>query len=248
MTTFTQNSKPGEVGTLVGADITACEPIDRVLGYVFADRVLLSRALSHRSWCREQEDAVESNERLEFLGDAVLGLVVAQQAYHLYPDRPEGWLAKLRSAVVNTRVLAEVAKEIGLGEILALGRGEELSGGRSKSSILADSFEAVVGAIYLDGGWIRAEEFICRNLVERIHKAAIYPDEFDYKSRLQEESVRVGKGLPTYKVDGSGPDHCRIYNAHVFIAGQEVGTGSGTSKKLAEQDAAHNAWKEFDNA
>lgn len=182
-----------------------------------------------------------SNERLEFLGDAVLGLVVARFVYDTFPDLPEGQMAKIRSAVVNTRALAEVAAELHVGEQMLLGRGEEASGGRTKPSILADTAEAVIGAIYLDAGWDAVEQLVVRLFGDRILLAAAQPETFDHKSRLQELSVSRGAGTPQYVVVGSGPDHERHYEAEVFIAGECQGRGEGRSKKDAEQDAAFNA-------
>jgi ribonuclease-3 len=209
---------------------------------------LLQRALAHRSWCGEQEGGAPSNERLEFLGDAVLGLIVARYTYEQYPEFPEGKLAKVRSAVVNTRVLAQVGRRLGVGEVLLLGRGEEGSGGRTKASILADAFEAILGAVYLDGGWDAVEDLVLRELGEAISRAGEEPDDFDHKSRLQEKSVREGEGTPRYVVIGSGPDHDRAYVAEVFVAGELCGTGTGRSKKDAEQEAARNAWEVLHSA
>jgi ribonuclease-3 len=209
---------------------------------------LLQRALAHRSWCGEQEGGAPSNERLEFLGDAVLGLIVARYTYEQYPEFPEGKLAKVRSAVVNTRVLAHVGRRLGVGEVLLLGRGEEGSGGRTKASILADALEAIIGAVYLDGGWGAVEDLVLRELGEAIGRAGEEPDDFDHKSRLQEKSVRQGEGTPRYVVVGSGPDHDRAYVAEVFVAGELCGTGTGRSKKDAEQEAARNAWEVLHSA
>lgn len=217
------------------------------LGHDFTDLSLLQQALSHRSWCGEQ-DNVPSNERLEFLGDAVLGLVVAGDSYHRFPDFAEGKLAKIRAAVVNARVLAEVAEELGIGEVLLLGKGEEASGGRTKSSILADALEAVIGAVYLDAGWAGAEPLVLRLLRRRIDRAAMEPDDFDHKSRLQELTVHRGEGTPHYAVEGSGPDHDRHYTAEVYVGGTRRGVGRGTSKKDAEQEAARQAWQELHGA
>ncbi len=211
------------------------------LGHSFADPTLLHQALSHRSWCGEQ-DGVPSNERLEFLGDAVLGLVVADHIYRRFPELPEGDLAKIRSAVVNARVLAESAHELELGGVLLLGKGEEASGGRTKVSILADALEAVIGAVYLDADWAEAQRLVLDLLGERIERAAAEPDDFDHTSRLQELTVRRGEGPPRYQVEGSGPDHDRHYLAEVYVAGERRGTGEGSSKKDAEQAAARAAW------
>jgi len=209
---------------------------------------LLKHALAHRSWCGEQEGGAPSNERLEFLGDAVLGLIVAGYTYDHFPDFAEGKLAKVRSAVVNARVLADVAGRLGVGEVLLLGRGEEGSGGRTKASILADAFEAILGAVYLDAGWEAARQLVLRELGEAIERAGEEPDDFDHKSRLQEKAVRDGVGTPRYVVVGSGPDHDRAYVAEVFLGGTLWGTGVGRSKKDAEQQAARAAWEEITGA
>jgi len=211
------------------------------IGYTFADPGLLDQALSHRSWCAEQGGA-PSNERLEYLGDAVLGLVVAEHTYRTHADLAEGALAKVRASVVNTRTLAEVAGGLDLGPRLRLGRGEDLSGGREKASILADTTEAVIGAIYLDGGFEEARRFILDLLSDRIDAAVAEPGVSDHKSRLQEATVRLGQGVPRYVVDGRGPDHARRYLATVYVAGDHLGTGEGRSKKDAEQEAARLAY------
>ena len=242
MTTSTPSSRRGDAGAEGAAELAAR------LGHTFHDIGLLQLALAHRSWCGEQEGGAPSNERLEFLGDAVLGLVVARYAYERYPHFPEGMLAKVRSAVVNARVLAEVAERLGVGEVLLLGRGEEASGGRNKASILADAIEAVLGAIYLDAGWEAAEVLVLRELRDAIIRAGQEPDDFDHKSRLQEKAVRDGAGTPRYVLVASGPDHDRTYQAEVYVAGALIGTGAGRSKKDAEQEAARNAWEGLQNA
>jgi ribonuclease III len=198
--------------------------------------------MSHRSWCAEAGGA-PSNERLEFLGDAVLGLVVAEHSYRSYPDLPEGSLAKVRAAVVNTNVLAEVAGELDLGATLLLGRGEDASGGRHKASILANSVEAVIGAVYLDQGWDAAFTLVLRLLGSRIAEAAAGPGAEDFKTRLQELVIRQAGELPRYQVDGAGPDHARLFTAVVYVGGARVGLGEGRSKKDAEQAAARQAWE-----
>jgi ribonuclease-3 len=215
------------------------------LGHDFADPTLLHQALSHRSWCTER-DGEPSNERLEFLGDAVLGLAVAEHCYGVYPEFAEGQLAKVRSAVVNARVLAQVAEDLGVGDVLLLGKGEESSGGRTKASLLSDATEAVIGAVYLDAGWPASRALVVRLLGRRIAAAAAEPDVFDHKSRLQEATVRRGEGVPTYDVEGSGPDHGRRFRAEVFVAGARRGAGEGTSKKDAEQAAAADALARID--
>jgi ribonuclease-3 len=213
---------------------------DRI-GYRFEDPRLLDEAMAHRSWCAEQDGRI-SNERLEFLGDAVLGLVVAEFSYRSHPDLSDGQMSKVRASVVNTRVLAEVALGLGIADHLQLGRGEDLSGGRAKESILADALEAVIGAVYLDGGLAEAERLVLGLLRDRIAVAVGEPGESDHKSRLQEQTVRLGQGVPHYEVEGSGPDHARRYLATVYVAGQRLGTGEGRSKKDAEQVAARVAW------
>lgn len=213
------------------------------LGYEFVDESLLRRSLAHRSWCAEHGEV--SNERLEFLGDAVLGLAVTNHIYRKYPDLPEGDLAKLRASVVNAASLAEVASEIGLGERLLLGKGEAATGGREKPSILSDALEAVIGAVYIDGGWDPAEDLVLRLLDDRIADDALGPGGGDYKTRLQELVARRFEQLPSYRVRGDGPDHAKSFVAEVFIAGISRGTGVGRSKKQAEQAAAQMAWNAF---
>ncbi len=216
----------------------------RRLGCPFDDEGLLVQALSHRSWCAEA-GGLPSNERLEFLGDAVLGLVVAEHCYRTYPAMPEGALAKVRADVVNTAVLAEVAQELDLGQALLLGRGEDSSGGRAKPSILANAVEAVIAAVYLDGGFETATGFVLRLLGDRIAEAAVGPGADDFKTRLQEMVVRRVGTVPLYQVAGSGPDHARRYTATVMVGGTIVGEGEGRSKKDAEQAAAHAAFPAF---
>jgi ribonuclease-3 len=212
------------------------------LGRAFDEPSLLVQAVSHRSWCSEVSGQ-PSNERLEFLGDAVLGLIVADHCFRSYPAWAEGDMAQVRAAVVNTNVLAEVAAELRLGEAIRLGRGEDTSGGRGKASILADSFEALIGAIYLDGGWESAQKFVLEHLGTRIAAAAAGPGSDDHKTRLQEFVVHLHGHAPRYEVVGSGPDHDRRFTANVFVAGDQVGIGVGRSKKDAEQAAARAAWK-----
>jgi ribonuclease III len=217
------------------------------LGHELATPSLLQQALSHRSWCAEQ-GGLPSNERLEFLGDAVLGLVVAEYCYRRFDDMPEGELAKVRAAVVNARVLAEVADQLGIGDALLLGKGEEASGGRTKPSILADALEAVIGALYLEAGWTAAEHVILGFLAPRIEKAAAEPDDFDQKGLLQELTVRQGEGIPRYVVVGTGPDHDRQFEASVFVNGVQLGAGVGGTKKDAEQEAARQALSDLRRA
>ena len=198
--------------------------------------------MAHRSWCAETPGN-ESNERLEFLGDAVLGLVVTNHVFRTYPDLPEGHLAQVRAAVVNAGALAEVAEQLGLGQDLLLGKGEAASGGREKPSILADAMEAVIGAVYIDGGWEAAAELVMNLLGPRIAEAAAGPGGHDFKTRLQELAARKFDQLPRYDVVGEGPDHAKRFSAVVYIAGRPAGTGEGRSKKQAEQGAARVAWE-----
>ena len=211
------------------------------LGWPFSDITLLGRALAHRSWCAEVSGE-ESNERLEFLGDAVLGLVITDHVYRTYPLLPEGELAKVRASVVNSTLLAEVAAELEIGSWLLLGKGEDASGGREKPSILADAMEAVIGAVYLDGGWAAARDLVLGLLGDHVAEAAAGPGGQDYKTRLQELAARSYDQLPRYLVDDEGPDHAKRFFATVFVGGVERGRGDGRSKKQAEQAAARVAW------
>ncbi|HUP86365.1 MAG TPA: ribonuclease III [Acidimicrobiales bacterium] len=214
------------------------------LGRPFDNASLLQRSLAHRSWCAETGGAV-SNERLEFLGDAVLGLVVTDHLFLTYPDLPEGELAKVRASLVNSEALAEVAAALDLGSYLLLGKGEAASGGREKPSILADAMEAVIGAVYLDGGWSAAADLVMNLLADRIEEAAAGPGGQDFKTRLQELAARKFEQLPRYDVYDEGPDHAKRFYAKVFLAGEERGEGEGRSKKQAEQGAARAAWIEL---
>ncbi len=220
----------------------AAARLQRRLGYTFNDPELLALALTHRSWCAEHAGYI-SNERLEFLGDAVLGMVVTDHAYRAYPEMPEGELAKLRAAVVNAVVLAEVAVELELGAALRLGKGENANGGRSKQSILADAMEAVIGALYLDGGYRSARDLVLRLLEERIVEASLGPGGQDYKTQLQELAARRFEQLPTYDVRAEGPDHQKRFFATVSVGGEVRAEGEGRSKKQAEQAAARAAWR-----
>lgn len=210
------------------------------LDHRFADTALLQLALTHRSWGAEHSGS-SSNERLEFLGDAVLGLVVTQRLYSRFGEWSEGDLAKTRASLVNSATLAEVGRSIGLGDQLRLGRGEVASGGREKSSILADAMEAVIGAVYLDGGIGAADKAIGRLLGARIDAAARAPGHADFKTRLQELAARLGFAPPVYDVTTSGPAHDKKFEAMVH-AGTASGIGRGSSKKDAEQHAAEIAY------
>jgi ribonuclease-3 len=222
-------------------DADALAALQTAIGWSFADAESLERALVHRSYCAEHPESF-SNERLEFLGDAVLGMVVTDFAFHEYPDLPEGELAKLRASVVNAEVLGELATSIGLGPALILGKGEDASGGRTKQSILADAMEAVIAAVYLDGGWPASRDLVMRLLEDRIRSGAAGPGGHDYKTRLQELAARDFEQLPRYHVRSEGPDHSKQFYATVTLRGEVRGTGEGRSKKQAEQAAARDAW------
>tara|TARA_B100000085_G_scaffold36145_1_gene29732 strand:- start:877 stop:1521 length:645 start_codon:yes stop_codon:yes gene_type:complete len=202
----------------------------------------LVHALTHRSWCAEHPGD-ESNERLEFLGDAVLGVVVTDHLFSAFPDLPEGQLAKARAAVVSSTTLAEVGRELGVGLDLRLGKGEDASGGREKASILADAVEAVLGAMYLDGGVEPVRRLVLEQLSERIDQAAERPGDKDYKTRLQEVAAHDGFTPPVYALTESGPDHHKRFHATVAVGGERLGAGTGTSKKEAEQKAARAAYE-----
>ncbi|HEV8622484.1 MAG TPA: ribonuclease III [Actinomycetota bacterium] len=224
-----------------GADDPTTRSLERALGVRFADPQLRNMALTHRSFAFEQGLAF-NNERLEFLGDAVLGLVVTDLAYREFPDLSEGELAKLRAAIVNMGALAEVARDLGLGSVIRLGKGEELSGGRDKSSILADALEAILGAVYLDLGLDAARTIIERLFRPRMVAYVRGEGERDYKTILQELASQDLRALPEYRIDERGPDHKKEFTATVFLAGRPYGAGTGRSKKEAEQQAAHEAY------
>jgi ribonuclease-3 len=203
---------------------------------------ILTRALTHRSYAYEN-GGLPTNERLEFLGDSVLGLVVTDTLYRTHPDLPEGQLAKLRAAVVNMRALADVARSLGIGRYVRLGRGEEATGGRDKSSILADTLEALIGAVYLDRGLDEASALVHRLFDPLIARASGLGAGLDWKTSLQELTAAEMLGVPEYLVEESGPDHQKTFRATVRVAGQTYGSGEGRSKKEAEQQAAESAWK-----
>ncbi len=211
------------------------------LGWQVNDQDLFAQALAHRSWCAEHPRH-EPNERLEFLGDAVLGQIVTDYLYRSYPDLPEGELAKARAAVVNSASLAGTARELRVGNALLLGKGEDSSGGRLKPSILADAMEALIGAIYLDAGYAVTDAIVLRLLEERLREAAKGPGDDDYKTRLQELCAQTFDELPVYRVTDSGPDHAKVFEAQVIVGGRSRGIGDGRSKKQAEQMAAKHAW------
>jgi ribonuclease-3 len=215
--------------------------IEAALG-VSIEPGLLERALTHRSFAYEH-GGLPTNERLEFLGDSVLGVVITEALYRRHPDLPEGQLAKLRAAVVNMKALAIVATECGLGRWLRLGRGEESTGGRSKASILADTLEAIIGAVYLSHGLDASAELVLRLFDDLLEDSATRGAGLDWKTSLQELTAAELLGVPDYQVTESGPDHQKSFRAIVVVAGRSWGHGEGRSKKEAEQRAAELAWQ-----
>lgn len=216
------------------------ETLCRRLGYRFTDDALLELSLRHRSWCAEH-GGVASNERLEFLGDAVLGLVVTDHLFRTAPGSSEGVLARRRSELVSATALAGVARTVGLGGALLLGKGEEATGGRSKTSILADAMEGVLGAIYLDGGIGAATRVVLGLLDERIDGVVSGDVASDHKSRLQEAAAHRFGELPHYLITEDGPEHEKRFRAVVRLGGTDWGRGEGRTKKEAEQASAREA-------
>jgi len=214
------------------------------LGEPVLDAELLERALTHRSYAYEN-GGLPTNERLEFLGDSVLGVVVTETLFIAHPDLSEGRLAKLRAAVVNARALAEVARIIGLGEHVMLGRGEESTGGRNKSSILSDTVEAVIGAVYLSGGFENARAVVHLLFDPLMETAAGLGAGLDWKTSLQELAAEHTLGVPEYVIEDEGPDHAKTFTAQVQVGGERYGHGTGRSKKEAEQQAAETAYRDI---
>ncbi|MEP6481879.1 MAG: ribonuclease III, partial [Rhodoglobus sp.] len=202
---------------------------------------LLELALTHRSFAYEN-GGLAHNERLEFLGDSILGQAVTVMLYNENPDLDEGDLAKRRASLVSSVALAEVARSIGLGEHIRLGKGEEQTGGRDKSSILADTVEAIIGAAYLDLGGDKATQLVLRLIRPLLDDPDRFGAAMDPKTSLQELSARLGSGLPSYRVSDSGPDHSKRFHAVVLLGSREVASGGGSSKKQAEMAAALEAW------
>lgn len=233
------NTDPEELGN--GAAAPAAD-LAQLLDVHLDDPDLLERALTHRSWAFEH-GGVEPNERLEFLGDSVLGLVVTDEIFHAHPDEQEGRLAKVRSAAVKTESLADMAREIGLGRFVKLGRGEAASGGADKDSILADTLEAVLGAVYVDQGFATAYDLIERLFGEVLADLAERGAALDYKTSLQELTAARFEVLPKYEVTDTGPDHHKAFTASVSVADETVGHGEGRNKKQAEQRAAREAYR-----
>jgi ribonuclease-3 len=231
-------------------DSASRRSVDRLTARLFEvvgetiDEPLLLRALTHRSYAYEN-GGLPNNERLEFLGDSVLGLVVTDSLYAAHPDLAEGRLAKLRAAVVNMRALAGVARTLGLGEDVFLGRGEETTGGRDKASILADTMEAVIGTVYLSAGLPAATIFVHHLLDTLMESSANLGAGLDWKTSLQELTAAGSLGVPEYRVTEQGPDHEKVFEAESVVGSELLGSGSGRSKKEAEQKAAEVAWTEL---
>jgi len=234
----------------LGGDSASQRPVDHLVAHLFEvvdetiDESLLLRALTHRSYAYEN-GGLPNNERLEFLGDSVLGLVVTDSLYAAHPDLAEGQLAKLRAAVVNMRALADVARALGLGDYIFLGRGEESTGGRDKASILADTMEAVIGTVYLSAGLPAATTFVHHLLDPLMESSASLGAGLDWKTSLQELTAAGSLGVPEYRVTEEGPDHQKTFHAESVVGSELIGSGSGRSKKEAEQKAAEVAWTEL---
>ncbi|TQF67141.1 ribonuclease III [Rhodococcus spelaei] len=238
MTSSTSNTAPagGEEGTH-GSLLAA-------LGVVL-DEPLLTLALTHRSYAYEN-GGLPTNERLEFLGDSVLGLTITETLYVAHPDKSEGELAKIRASIVNMHALAEVARELGeggLGAHLLLGKGEEMTGGRDKPSILADGMESLLGAVHLQHGIDTARTVVRTLFAGLLERAPKLGAGLDWKTSLQELTAERGDGVPSYEISATGPDHDKEFTATVVVAGNPLGVGIGRSKKEAEQKAASTAWK-----
>ncbi len=217
--------------------------LEERINYVFSDKTTILTALTHSSYANEKKaKKLKYNERIEFLGDSVLSLTISEHLYRKYPDLPEGELTVTRSKIVCETSLSKCAADIGLGELLLLGKGEELSGGRSKSSILSDAYEALIGAIYIDGGFDTAKNFILKNMDEVIKNSMQGKLFYDYKTQLQEKIQQKGEQQIVYEVvDEKGPDHNKTFITQVKINNVVCGQGSGRSKKESEQNAAKDA-------
>ncbi len=225
-------------------DYTDYTGLRAALGDPVLDPELLELALTHRSYAYEH-GGIPTNERLEFLGDSVLGVVVTETLYTTHPDLSEGRLAKLRAAVVNARALAEVGRGIGLGDHVKLGRGEDATGGRDKASIVSDTVEAVIGAVHLSGGIEVSAAVVHRLFDPLIATASALGAGLDWKTSLQELAADRGLGVPEYVISDEGPDHMKTFTAQVKVAERLYGNGVGRSKKEAEQAAAETAYGEL---
>ncbi|MGV8977337.1 MAG: ribonuclease III [Cellulomonas sp.] len=223
---------------------TASAQLVEKLG-IHLDPELLVLALTHRSFAHEA-GGIPTNERLEFLGDTVLGLAVTEALYREHPTLPEGDLAKMRAATVSQRALAAVARDLDLGSYVLLGKGELSTGGPDKDSILSDTLEALFGAVYLDHGLEPARELVMTLVGPTLLAAADLGAGLDWKTSLQELSAELGLGSPSYEVDGVGPDHARTFTARAVVGDEVRGSGTGAAKKVAEQQAAADAYRSLD--
>jgi len=222
----TGSSAPAELSAVLGASI---------------DPDLLSLALTHRSFAYEN-GGIANNERLEFLGDSILGQAVTVKLYRDNPDLDEGDLAKRRASLVSSVALAEIARHIGLGAFIRLGKGEEQTGGREKPSILADTVEAIIGAAYLDLGENEATALVLRLVAPLLADPERFGAAMDPKTSLQELAAKLGQGVPDYRIEDSGPDHSKRFHASLVLSDEVIATGTGSSKKQAEMAAALEAW------
>lgn len=224
-------------------DINHLKPLEDKLGYAFSDLKLIKKALSHKSYSNEKRlNRLDHNERLEYLGDAVLELCISDLLIHQFPESREGEMSKIRASLVNETALAEKARTIKLGQYLFLGKGEEQGQGREKNSLVSDAFEALLGASYLDGGFGVAARIVKQLFFDDIERATKEDINRDYKTKLQEEAQTRYKEAPDYRlVSQQGPDHDKIFQVDVFMNGQKFSVGTGKSKKQAEQNAAKNA-------
>lgn len=228
---------------ITSAEKTKLKKFEKLLGYKFRRRDHLKRALTHKSFTNENRlPSVENNERYEYLGDAVLELSISHLLMHRFPGHPEGDLSKLRAAIVNEAQLAELAREISLGDYLYLGKGEDQTGGRDKPSLLSDAFEAVLGAVYLDRGFEKAFAVVKHRYQKVMERAGGVGFVKDYKTKLQEEAQSRFRAMPRYRLTSEkGPDHRKLFEVHLYIRDELWGFGQGASKKAAEQNAAQMA-------
>ncbi|MGE0865277.1 MAG: ribonuclease III [Vicinamibacterales bacterium] len=242
------DSHRDHVGGMVVTLPQAFDALEARLGYRFRDRGLLEHALTHKSKAHEDPSGgVTDNESLEFLGDAVLGLVVSEALFRAFPSYSEGQKSKIKANLVSTATLAEMAELLGLGDHMILGRGEEKTGGRQKQALLADTCEALIAAIYLDGGLEPARQFLMRELASHIDDAR-QPEYFgrDHKSRLQERLQSLGRPLPSYRIASElGPDHRKLFHVEVVVGAEVLAQGAGRTKKEAEQEGARLALAEI---
>lgn len=233
---MTQNSKRREVET--------ASSLNERLGLSFSNFSLLTHALTHRSYANEHQDGSEDNERLEYLGDAAIDFIVAEWAYHHFPELPEGYLTKIRAHLVMNEQLAEFARQIDLGGALRLGRGERTSGGHLRDSVLGSTFEALLGAIYLDSDFGKVKRFVLPFIDPLLDR--VLDEISDPKSQLQEQVQALKMGAIVYRVvHSSGPDHAKIYDVEVEVNGKVLGRGTGSSKANAEREAAKDALKKI---